>query len=264
MAKTKRIGQCKLCLQMKELHNSHLMPRAIYTKTRWKGMPNANPGFLTADGIIQTPHQVKDYVLCFDCEQLLNEKGEKYAMSVVKDRGRFPLLVTLNAAKMTKRSPVFDWYDKASTPTVDRDALGYFAMSVFWRAAAHDWSKPGHPHPTIRFGPYQEKIRRYLLGEAPFPEDMMLMLVVCTDTLSQNTWFFPSKNARKTAHTAHSFQVRGLNFLLNAGKQMPDGMKSLCFVSGIDRWILKRSCEEKVIEAASNLGGEAAVRELFS
>jgi hypothetical protein len=38
-----------------------------------------------------------------------------------------------------------------------------------------------------------------------------------------------------------------------AGKQMLGGLRSLCSVTGANKWILSRSCEEKLLEAFKRL-----------
>jgi|ERR1017187_178788 hypothetical protein len=227
MAKSKPIRKCLLCLQTKELQDSHLMPRALYEKTRWEGMPNPNPGLLTPQGLIQAPRQVTDHVLCFECEQQFNHKGEKYAMSHVCHRGSFPLLKILLTSKPTKSDIVFTWFDQGSTPTIDRDALGYFALSVFWRAAVHEWTIDKGVTHQIHLGAYQETIRTYLYGQTPFPSNVILMTIVCTDAASQNTFFAPTMSGKKGGLTTYMFQARGLSFMMTSGEAMMLGMKSL-------------------------------------
>jgi hypothetical protein len=260
MAKSKPIGQCKLCLQTKELRDSHLMPASLYKKTKWEGTKNNNTMVVSARGAIQISLQVQDYVLCHDCEQLFSAKGERYVMRLVTDRkGKFPLLEQIRAAKPTKDSGVFQWFDQAALPTVDRTSIAYFALSVFWRASAHKWRVPGEESPQIRLGPYQEPRRTFLLGETAFPDDLMLMFVVCTDRPSQNSFYAPTRSG-KNENTTHMLQARGLSFLMTTGKKITDVMKSSCLVGGKDQWILVRSCEDKVAIALNSFSKEAALR----
>jgi hypothetical protein len=37
-----RLGKCKLCLQMVDLQNSHLMPASLYKKSRIPGAPSVH------------------------------------------------------------------------------------------------------------------------------------------------------------------------------------------------------------------------------
>src|ERR1700722_12658005 len=125
------IGKCKLCLQTKELQNSHLMPRALYVKSRGPGdRGNQDPFVVTVEGSKQSSFQTKDYVLCRDCEQRFSQYGEDYVMGLVTKRnGQFPLLDLLN--KATTRTVGKDWthYSITDTPNIDREKIAHFALS---------------------------------------------------------------------------------------------------------------------------------------
>jgi hypothetical protein len=132
-----------------------------------------------------------------------------------------------------------------------------------WRATVHEWTMAEGMTHQIHLGVYQEAIRAYLLGLTPFPAEVILMTIVCTDAASQNTFFAPTMSGQKDRLTTHMFQARGLSFMMTSGKGMIDEMKTLCCMGGADRWILQRSCEDKVRMAAVNLGGETELRRLF-
>ena len=244
-----REGICKLCLHTKTLQHSHFLPAALYRKSRQEGARNPNPLLLSAVGNVQTSQQIRDYVLCRECEQLFSSKGERYAMSQVQHRGRFPLLQTLRAVPPSKVSTDYAWYTRATTASIDREKLTYFALSVFWRASAHQWPKG---ETNVNLGAHQEPVRKYLLGEAALPSNLTLLLVVCTDVLAQNTFYLPSLGSTELVLT-YTFQARGMNFFLNIGLDMPPMLRALCLITGDNGWIIARSCEEKVLEGASRL-----------
>ncbi len=60
-------------------------------------------------------------------------------MTQVFDGTTFPLLDTLRASTPTRPNTEFVGYDLAAAPSIDREQLGYFALSVFWRASVHIW-----------------------------------------------------------------------------------------------------------------------------
>jgi hypothetical protein len=245
-------GRCALCLLVKNLQDSHLLPKSLYKKTRTPGATNPNPTLVTSRGTVQTSRQIKDYLLCEDCEGLFSRNGEDYVMRQVAHRGEFPLLDTLRAAAATKSEGGFDWYDKVAVPGIDRDKLGYFSLSVFWRASVHVWKEPGEEPISIELGPYEEELRKYLLGQSGFPRNVVLLLVACTDVLSQDLFYSPSRG-RKSEDTTYTLQARGLNFFMLVGKQIPQSMRQLCSVTGPDKWICSRSCEEKTRQADERL-----------
>jgi hypothetical protein len=45
---------------------------------------------------------------------------------------------------------------------------------------------------------------------------------------------------------------------MTVGKQMLGSLRSLCSVTGADKWLLSRSCEEKLLEAFKRLTPQKA------
>ena len=82
-----RIGQCKLCLEQKQLQESHLMPDALYAHGK-KGIQYA-----TRSQSGQNPQHMKAHLLCSDCEQRFNQLGESEVLRWLapKARKQFPL-----------------------------------------------------------------------------------------------------------------------------------------------------------------------------
>ena len=248
------LGKCKLCLQMRDLRDSHLMAAALYKKSRTPGNRNPNPLRVTERASIQTSHQLSNFAFCDDCEQRFSKNGEQYVMSQVYDgkTGRFPLLDTLRASTPSWTQPEFVGYDAAGAPSIDRDKLGYFAASIFWRASVHIWREPGEKPITIDLGAYNDPFRQYLLGQAGFPKDVALLVIACTDSLSHESFYPPSLGRRGTDRT-YTFMAKGLNFMMAIGKQIPVPLRNLCAVTGAKRMILSRDCEKKVLEAFHRL-----------
>ena len=122
-------GKCKLCLQSRDLRDSHLMAAALYKNRGRPENRNPNPMRVTARASIQTSLQLSNFVFCGDCEQQFSKNGEKYVMSQVYDgkTKRFPLLDTLRGSSASWKMPEFVGYDDSAVPSIDRDQLGYFA-----------------------------------------------------------------------------------------------------------------------------------------
>ena len=124
------------------------MPSSLFKKSRIPSASNPNPLLVTETGSVQTSRQIRNFVLCSDCEQLFNNKGENYVMTQLFDgkTKKFPFLDTLLASTPLWGGPEFIGYELAVTPSIDRDKLGYFALSVFWRASVHlarTWAEAG-------------------------------------------------------------------------------------------------------------------------
>jgi hypothetical protein len=123
---------------------------------------------------------------------------------------------------------------------------------VFWRAAVHSWEGYGGKYNTLELGPYEESLRQYLLGQIAFPADVVVFFIVCTDATSQDSFHVPSPGGKQYG-TTYTFQARGINFFMTVGKQMLGSLRTLCSVTGSDKWILSRSCEEKMLGAFNRL-----------
>jgi hypothetical protein len=208
------MGTCKLCLRNRDLRDSHLMPRALYRMARGSGAKgNQDPHVFTAKGRKPSSHQIKDYVLCHECEQRFSINGEDYVMRLVTKRnGQFPLLDMLKTIPTPLQGKNWTAYTIAQTPNIDRPKIAYFALSVFWRASVHTWEQDSGEKVSIDLGKkYNEEIRRYLLGATLVPKSANLLVAVCTDEESQKTFFVPGDNT-KVKDRSVGVLVRGLFF----------------------------------------------------
>jgi hypothetical protein len=92
---------CKMCLESKELVRSHLMPAFLYDYCR-KG--EHSPLRVGGGVMFPTDRQTQDYLLCRDCEDVLNRGGEEWVSHKLATWERtFPLYEIV-----TKFPPIFD------------------------------------------------------------------------------------------------------------------------------------------------------------
>jgi hypothetical protein len=84
-----RRGTCKLCLEEANLQESHYLGRALYKLSRDNG---ELPILRSPDLIIRTQRQIKDYVLCWNCEQRFTKMGEDYLMRMINRNDGFRLM----------------------------------------------------------------------------------------------------------------------------------------------------------------------------
>jgi hypothetical protein len=245
------VGRCKLCLQTRDLQDSHLLPKALYRLSRFEGAANPNPMMLSERGRVQTSKQVRDYVLCRDCEQRFSANGERYAMSQVNRKGEYALLKALNASDNKRSAGGFTFHYEVLALGIDLKKLAYFAMSVFWRASVHLWHLPERTEPIISLGKYEEPIRKYLLDEEPFPSGLVLLMYVCTDTYSQNVFYLPSVGTENPM--GWSFLARGLTFYLNETEGMDVDPTGACIVNGSRNMVVSVSCAERTMTTAARI-----------
>ncbi len=248
---------CKLCLQAKELQDSHLIPRAMYSYMRTPGQKNPNPVVVGRNVTATTSKQVSDYVLCSGCEQLINRHGESWMLRQVWNGKRFPLLERLRVAHPDytfQEALVFS----GSAVGIDTDKLAYFALSVFWRAAVHRWEMPfGGLTQAVSLGSLEESIRKFLLEQSALPSEVTVMATVCTDKESAGTCFMPCRISG-VPMTGFAMLTLGVHFLLYM-EPLPPVIREFCCVKSSRRLIFLRNCEGKTLEAFGRLATTSKV-----
>ena len=70
------------------------------------------------------------------------------------DEKTFPFLAKLQTLKPSQSGFGVEVFTNGQVDPTARDALAYFAASMFWRGAVYPWT-PKHTYP-IRLGPYEE------------------------------------------------------------------------------------------------------------
>jgi hypothetical protein len=111
-------------------------------------------------------------------------------------------------------------YSASELPAIDVGQLVYFCSSVFWRASVSGWSLFGKKFEPINLGnKYQEKLRRYLLGEDAFPETATVSIFVSQLNKPLLTFSFPGSFRFKSRHT-HQMHIPGISFVLTMGKEL--------------------------------------------
>src|SRR5689334_16891808 len=80
-ARARPQGTCKLCLNVRELQQSHFIPAALYPK-------NQILFGTTPTAALISPDEVADYLLCSECEQRFNRLGESYVLGLIQPKVR--------------------------------------------------------------------------------------------------------------------------------------------------------------------------------
>jgi hypothetical protein len=252
------IGTCKLCLRAGQpLQESHLMPAGMYRRIR-STHKNPHPILFTKNSSRPSSRQVKDYVLCKQCESRFDSLGENYALRVAAQKARFRILEELESAPPSLVNSEWRGFAVVTTPGIKRDHLAYFALSVFWRASVHRWpslSTRGRA-PGIELGSENnEALRRYLLGESVVPSTMSLFFVVLTDALSRSAMNLPVFSHKKAFCWSYGFLACGLQFLLSVGRRLQREQINTCLMNSPQKWIWVRDGEAKTLEALRSLKG---------
>jgi hypothetical protein len=215
-------GKCKLCLEDKNLQASHFLPAGIFKSLLQPAVQSPHPYFMSPTQTRETSQQMKDFLLCADCEQRFGKNGERWVLSQMSRDSGFPL-----QEKLLKTTPIrsiagLTTYAGGSIPEIDVDKLEYFALSVFWRAAVHSWIPVlGDAYERLELGPYRESLRQFLVGSGPFPANVVTMISVYEQTNFTRTTFPPEAGERNPNEgQPYSFLIPGIQFSMTLGKQL--------------------------------------------
>jgi len=215
-----------MCLETKNVVSSHLHPAALYAYCR--NADDESP-VRVGDGIvIQTDRQLQDYLLCVECEDILNKGGEMWANpKLATIQKSFPLYNIVMKGPAAHTDEQGEIYFAALNPEIDVEKLTHFAMGIFWKASVHSW-KGKERSPLIELGPYRESIRMWLRGEAAFPKHICLSVLVARP---ENALIVLTGPIERIPGRWHSFwlAVPGVMFTLSVGRQLDLEMKTTCF-----------------------------------
>jgi hypothetical protein len=174
----------------------------------------------------------------------------------VWNRGNFPLLNRLNVAMPYAQLSDATAFS-GSAAGIDTAKLGYFAVSVIWRAAIRSWRTPfGGATRKLELGEAEEQARRFLLGETDFPPSFVVMVSVCTSRAALGSFYMPSQlltRAEGVPVPAYGFQTLGVNFRVLVGEPMPAWLRELCCVQSSRSFIFVRDGETQTFEAFAQL-----------
>jgi hypothetical protein len=224
-----------LCQRSVELRRSHLLPAALYKRALDRSSKNPHPVLFSAEGEHKTSMQATRSLLCCDCEQLFHRRGEDWTLRhAASTPSTFPLRDILLSCKAHQLTHDVQYFRTDAIPSVDADALGYFALSVIWRAAVSDWEIDGELIPQLQLGPYAEAIRTYLLSEADVPGDLALEVIVCSADETHLMTTMP-ETKHWGAYHSHFFDIPGISFMVDVGARIPDEFRQMCLFRGAGR-----------------------------
>lgn len=143
-------GVCKLCRLEKDLQDSHFIGKVVYKKLMEPSLRNPQPVVITGKNLRQSPIQLRDYVFCFDCEQIFNLAGEWWMHKHIATTAGFRLLDLFTGQTPLFNNSDFVLYDAAKSPPVDCGAILEYGAGVFFKAAHRPQSRADRGLTEIR------------------------------------------------------------------------------------------------------------------
>jgi hypothetical protein len=214
-----------MCFQVKPVLKSHLMPAALYDLCALEGESPIRVG----DGVIMpTDRQTWTYLLCEQCENILNSGGETWTIPrLATIDGAFPLCEMLESGQPAWCEGDEAIYFAGSNPTIDVEKLSHFAIGIFWKASVASW-KRDEKQPMIYLGPYADHLRAWLTGETAFPRHICLTISISKPGQALITLNAPVRSELKEWPT-YLLHVPGVLFTLSVGRRIPMEMRMTCF-----------------------------------
>jgi hypothetical protein len=226
-------GVCKLCLGLKPLHESHFLPAALYPRRRKPSFAGPNRRIVALNS---NDKHVKDYVLCSDCEQRFDRNGESEVLYWVSPKSNtFRLGERLKVALPRDYNPgdpdqSISRFSGADIG-VNMDKFAYFAISIVWRGAVHDWVLPdGSVRLHDKLGGFSESLRLYLLGQALFPPDTSVIVIVGSDDESRKIWTMAQPHVEADCLNFR-FHIFGVMFRVMMGYRQWEAFRMLSCTS---------------------------------
>ncbi len=221
------VGQCRMCLNKEELVSSHLMPAALYRHCRTSRL---EPVMVTTSVAMHTSRQTQHYLLCGRCEDALNKGGETWVLPrLATIDKRFPLYEILTSAKPEFDEQGWAMYLGANVSGFLPDKITHFAMGLFWKASIHSWKRQGGP--KIELGPDSDAIRRYLRGDAAFPSNLTLTVIVTPPSVAMISFLQPYETPKEDAWRNYVCYVPGMFVVMRVGKTISETLRRFCFAA---------------------------------
>jgi hypothetical protein len=136
---------------------------------------------------------------------------------------------------------------------IDTEPFAHFALGLLWKGAVHQWNTVQGQTTSVKLNhPYEDAIRRYLLGESGLPEGVYIMVAACKDKGSRGMVFAPTL-VNGANHQMFSILVRGLWFHIVVDKNAKPATKDVCCVRSEKKVLHLENCHERFLHAGRHV-----------
>jgi hypothetical protein len=203
IVKKKVNGTCRLCLRIRPLLNSHVLPEFLYKDIydpmhRFKSVPapsSEKKPRLEQKGLTEP-------LLCSDCERRLSVY-ETYSAPVVRD------MKASAVPKVRQTEPSIN--DATVIPGVDYSKFKLFLMSLVWRAGVAS----GDFWEAVKLGPHDEKLRSRIYAGDPGKTHEYGCMIVRRDDVPQpfrTALVSPTRVRSAGGHICYFFVFNGMGW----------------------------------------------------
>ena len=259
------LGTCGLCHKVQDLQKSHFVPAAFFKRLA-KRDNEARTIVVAEQRAVRTSDQATAHFLCAACELRFHERGELWVIeNSWQDDANFPLQAALLASRPVAVHPGgFRVYEAGGLAGVDVGQLVYFGLSLFWRGAARRWRIGRHQSTQLDLGPYEEALRRFLVGETGVPSGVGVVVRMHNSLKPEKNVFVtgPYYRGRDEHGRMYRCAVPGIIIELTLGKgltreyreALTNGPHSVVYMSegGMDEDFIQRMA--RVIGTAQRKG----------
>lgn len=180
---------------------------------------------------MQSGRELKDYLLCQPCDNLLNENGENWVLPrLARIDGSFPLYEIIRKLPPDAVDGDSALYAVARNPEILSEKIIHYAMGVYFKAAVHPW-RGGTTDPLIDLGKYTEPVRKFVKDGGPFPENMALVVGISPPPVHAIMFTLPYRGRAIDTHN-FIFGVPGMQFSLLVGNGVSEEARRTSFAPG--------------------------------
>lgn len=189
---------CGLCGLQRELKKSHFLSAGLF-KAVSRGYAPYDPAPVLVNvknrTAVQSNFQSKKKFLCAECERRFDEGGEKNVIrNCFRDNGKFELREQLETRPPSLRNANRRvWFGDLLDEELRAATFVYFAISIIWRASATEWPGETGVEPGFLSRDLEEGCREFLLGRAPLPQTIDLLVHVNFDQPPTTFLSFPMR-----------------------------------------------------------------------
>jgi hypothetical protein len=161
--------KCKLCNKDSDLRDSHIIPESLYKPLyddKHRAIQISNPNGIGKKNKREFLQKgIREKLLCDDCEQLLNDRYEKYFKKLWFDDKVLPETMDEDSSIRLKH--------------IDYHKFKLFHLSVLFRAAVSTLPQ----FQQVNLGPHENKLRDIIKNDTFVPDDKYVILC---HTLTKN------------------------------------------------------------------------------